>query len=60
MARFPKSPINEVRQDNANMKYVGEGEFSHGEIGSRPAHMPKEIRAMKMAISHVGKNGSNA
>lgn len=60
MARFPKSPIQEVKQDDANMKYVGEGNFAHGEIGSRPAHMPKEIRAMKMTIAHVGKSGSNA
>lgn len=54
MAQFPKAPINDVKAADPIMKRV---DMDNGEIGSRPANMPKDVNSEQMSLRHVGRDG---
>ena len=57
MAKFPRAGSVEPKADDPMMKRV---KMEHGEIGSRPSGMPKDMTGIP-SISHVGdsnKQGS--
>ena len=58
--RTPRPYVNDVKQDDALMRYVNDGDFSKLGIGGRAVSLPKSgIGGDKMAIDHVGKNATN-
>lgn len=53
MAKFPRAGQHEPRAEDPMMKRV---KMEHGEIGSRPSGMPKDVEGLP-SISHVGDSG---
>jgi hypothetical protein len=51
MAKFPRAGNVEPKASDPMMKRV---EMNNGEIGSRPANMPKDIRNGNLSLRHVG------
>ena len=52
---FPKPYINDIKQDDSQMHYVRNGDFTESDIGARPSGKPKDIsEGQRMGIKHVG------
>ena len=56
-SKFPTPYVNSV---NENDSYVIRVDQDHGQIGSRPSHMPAFESNSRMAIEHVGGNRSSS
>ena len=55
--KFPRPYVNTVKQDDATMVYVNNGDFGKMGIGARASGMPKGDAAPSksgMGLDHVG------
>jgi hypothetical protein len=52
MAKFPRAGNAEPKADDPMMKRV---KMEHGEIGSRPSGMPRDMEGLP-SIEHTGDN----
>lgn len=55
-SKFPVPYVNTV---NENDSYVIRVDQDYGQIGSRPSQAPSFESNSRMALEHVGGNGSN-
>lgn len=57
---FPRPYISDVKQNDTEMHYVRNGDFTETDIGARKSGMPKDIsgEGTRMSIKHVGDKAS--
>jgi hypothetical protein len=52
--KIPGPYVNEVKQDDALMVYVNDGDFAKLDVGARRSGLPGDAKSSKMGIDHVG------